>query len=142
MVNATRNQRNGAAVVELAAVLPLLLLLFAAGVDFARVYYFSQVISNGARVGAVYASNPDVADRSPYETAEEATRAALKDLKPQPDVNITQGSDSLGNPHAEVKVQYNFRPLTRFAGLPSVQVLTGTARARLYPAAVIDKEGT
>jgi Flp pilus assembly protein TadG len=137
-----RKLRKGAAVVELAAVLPILLLLFAAGVDFARVYYFAQVIANGARMGAAYASNPDVADRSPYESAVEATHAALKDLKPDPDVTVSDGKDSAGNSYAQVKVEYNYRPITRFAGLPSVQVLTSTARARLYPAAVIDKEGT
>jgi Flp pilus assembly protein TadG len=141
MAVAARKLRRGAAAVEFAAVLPLLLLLFAVGIDFARVYYFAQIVSNGARVGALYASNPDVADRSPYETAQEAAQAALGDLHPEPSVKVGDGLDKLGHRYAEVTVQYKYRPVTRFAGLPSSQTLTSTARARLYPAAVIEKEG-
>src|SRR5438105_2498846 len=106
MPAAARKPRTGAAAVELAVVLPLFVLLFAVGVDFARVYYFAQVVSNGARVGALYASNPDVADRSPYETAEEAVRAALGNLQPDPKVTIGEGLDQLGNHFAEVTVKY------------------------------------
>jgi Flp pilus assembly protein TadG len=141
MIVAAQKKRNGAAAVELAVVLPLLLLLFAVGVDFARVYYFAQIVSNGARVGALYASNPDVADRTPYETTQEAMRASLGDLQPEPNITIGEGLDKLGHRYAEVTVQYKYRPVTRFAGLRSSQPLTSTARARLYPAAVVDREG-
>ena len=42
----------------MALLLPLLVFLYVIGVDFARVFYYSQVIENAARNGALYASDP------------------------------------------------------------------------------------
>src|SRR5687767_1445455 len=99
---ASAGQRRGAAAVEFALVLPLLLVLTVAAVDFARVYHYSQIVTDCARTGAMFASNPDVADPSPYETAEEAALAGAASLKPAPTVEIAQGTDSTGNLYAEV----------------------------------------
>ena len=51
-----RIRRSGAAAVELAFVLPFLALLFAAAVDFGRVFYATQTLSSAASKGAQYAS--------------------------------------------------------------------------------------
>jgi Flp pilus assembly protein TadG len=53
-----RNVRSvtGGALVELAIVLPLLIIIFAGGVDFARVFYATISLTNAARAGAQYGS--------------------------------------------------------------------------------------
>jgi Flp pilus assembly protein TadG len=49
--------RRGTASVELAILLPFLTFIFLIAVNFARVFYFSQIIENCARNGALYASD-------------------------------------------------------------------------------------
>ena len=49
----------GGALVELAVALPVLVVVFAATIDFARVFYVSMALTNAARAGAQYgAHNP------------------------------------------------------------------------------------
>ena len=45
-----RAARRGAAVVELAVILPLLVFLFLVVVDYCRLFYFSQVVTGCARL--------------------------------------------------------------------------------------------
>src|SRR5262249_31515546 len=52
-----RNARTAAMAVELAVLLPVLVFLFAVGVDFARVFYYQLTIENCARNGALFGSN-------------------------------------------------------------------------------------
>jgi Flp pilus assembly protein TadG len=66
--------RPGAAVVELAVLLPLLSLLFVIAVDFCRVYYHAQTLRNCAYAGALYASS--TAERKSSTTAETAVKQA------------------------------------------------------------------
>lgn len=49
---ATRRRDRGAAAVEMAIVLPLLLLLVGGIIDFGRAFYYQVSISNAAREGA------------------------------------------------------------------------------------------
>lgn len=130
-----RDERRGAVVVEAAVVLPLLLLLFIASVDFARVFRQMQVIAECARTGAVYAADPDLAARSGFESIESVTLAAAADLSPTPTVTIAYGSDTRGDKYAEVTVRHSFRLIT---SLVSSQPLTlsRTSRARLRPGAL------
>jgi Flp pilus assembly protein TadG len=90
--------RNGTAAVELALLLPLLTFLLVIGIDFARVFHYSQIVENAARNGAIYASNPLAPAYSYYGGATATTdaqavaalaSAALADagdLSPQPTV--------------------------------------------------------
>jgi Flp pilus assembly protein TadG len=48
--------RRGAAVVEFAVLAPFLVFCFLLGIDFARVYYYSVVVTYCARDGATYGS--------------------------------------------------------------------------------------
>ena len=133
----SRNRR-GVAAVEFALVLPLLFLPLLTIVDFARVYRCTQVVADGARIGAMYLSNPDVADKSPYATFEAAVLAGTSDLSPPPTMTSRNGFDGRGNRYYEVSVSYTFRPVM----LPSsTKVITRTVRARMYPAAVLEIEG-
>ena len=66
----------GGALVELALVLPVLVLVFVGTVDFGRVFYTSQSLTNAARAGAQYgaASPATSGDTAGMEaTAEAAT---------------------------------------------------------------------
>jgi TadE-like protein len=49
-----RRSQSGASLVELAVVLPFLLLLVLGAVDFGRAYYLSIEVANAARAGAQY----------------------------------------------------------------------------------------
>lgn len=51
-----RNRQRGAALVELAVILPLLLLVLIGATDFGRMTYLSVLVSNAAAAGARYAS--------------------------------------------------------------------------------------
>jgi Flp pilus assembly protein TadG len=76
-------ERWGAAAVELAVLLPLLTFLFVITVDFARIFYYAQVIENCARNGAIYESNLTTA-QSPYASLQNAALADAAGLSPQP----------------------------------------------------------
>jgi Flp pilus assembly protein TadG len=45
---------NGSALVELAIALPLLVLIMAAAIDYARIFYMAMALTNAARAGAQY----------------------------------------------------------------------------------------
>jgi hypothetical protein len=63
LVKRIRDDQRGADILELALVLPILLLLVMGGTDLARAFYIRIVITNAAREGARYASHfPHVPD--------------------------------------------------------------------------------
>ena len=120
---------------ELAMMTPLLLLIFVVAVDFSRVYSYSQTLTDCARNGAVYLSNPDRADKSEYATVEAAALAGVGHINPPPEVTMDTGADAAGNPFVAVTVSYPFRVLTRLPGMPSEIKLRRTAVMRLTSAA-------
>jgi Flp pilus assembly protein TadG len=135
--NKTSNKIRGAAVVEFALVLPLLMLLFAMGVDFARIYFNAQVVAGCARVGAHYIANPDLGDRTEYENAEAIVLECAKNLSPAPSVSVFQNMDA-APPYVEVTVTHKFKrfcPLV-LSSIPSEIEVTRKSRARLYPGAL------
>jgi Flp pilus assembly protein TadG len=133
----TSNNRRGAAVVEFALVLPLLMLLFAMAVDFARVYFNSQIVADCARLGAHYIANPDLGDRTEYDSAEAIIAECAKNLSPAPTVSIVQDKNA-APPYVEVTVTHRFKRLCPLAlpALPAEIEVIRKSRARLYPAAL------
>lgn len=131
----TQRDRRGAAAVELALLLPFLFTMACGGMDFARIYYYSQVISDRARAGAMYAADPDKADETEFDTVDAAALDSTAGFESVPVVTVTNLADSAGNPCVAVNVSYSFPLLTRFLGIPSPVTLSRTAYARLYPAA-------
>src|SRR5262245_20323559 len=113
---ANRKWRRGAAIVELAVLLPLLIFLFVIAVDCARVYYFSVTLTNCARAGALYASDPTTNDESPYASTEAAALADASNLSPAPTITSLTGVDASGRPYVEVTAAYTFRTITGFPG--------------------------
>ena len=127
------HQRFGAAVVELAVLLPLLVFLFLIAADFARVFYFSLTLTNCARAGALYASDPTMMAESPFASAQAAALADATNLSPQPTITQGTGVDALGRPYVQVTATHSFRTITGFPGIPNSVNLQRTVR--LYVAA-------
>jgi Flp pilus assembly protein TadG len=126
----SRRSRPGLAVVELAVLLPILVMLFVVAVDFARVFYFSLTLTSCARAGALYACDPVAAVESPFTSVSDAALADATNLSPQPTISSASGVDDSGGAYVEVTAQYPFSTVTNFPGIPSMQ-LSRTVRMRL-----------
>ena len=125
--------RKGAATVELAMLCPFLIFLFVAGLDYSRVFYASVVTANCARNGALYASDRNVADRSPYETLEAAVLADATDLSGTLQISRLEGVDARGYGWVEVTVVYPFETVVNYPGIPSRVDISRTVRMRKIP---------
>lgn len=125
--------RRAGTAVELALLLPILGLLFLITVDFARLYYHYSIVTNCARNGALYGSDPTTAPESPYTSLTAAALSDAPDLNPQPTVSSTSGTDSSGNSYVEVTVAYPFTTISNYPGLPNPINLTRTVRMRVAP---------
>jgi Flp pilus assembly protein TadG len=119
--------RRGAATVELALLLPFLLFLFIIAVDWARVFYYTQVVENCARNGAIYSSDLYSITQSPYPDLTTAAVADAQGLTPQPTVTSSSGSDSYGN-YVSCTVSYSFQTLTNFPGVPQSTPIVCTVK--------------
>src|SRR5437763_4098057 len=99
-------RRRGAAVVELALLLPFLTFLLLITIDYCRLFYYSQVVTNCARNGGVYASDPFAATQSPYADLTAAAKAdASPDIQPDLHVDSSSGTDTNGT-YKQVTVTY------------------------------------
>jgi Flp pilus assembly protein TadG len=121
-------KRRGVAAIELAILLPFMAFVFVIGVDYARIFYYSLTVTNCARAGARYGSDPQLAARSPYSSIAQAAQAEAPNLSPAPGVSSTTGTDGSGNPYVEVTVTYPFQTVTNFPGVPNQTTLTRTVR--------------
>jgi Flp pilus assembly protein TadG len=128
-----RRRRSGAAVVELALLLPLLVLCFLLATDFARVFYFSLTLTNVARAGAVYASDPTFAAESSFSSVSAAALADATNLSPQPTITQTNGTDESGRSYVDVSAAYTFTSVAAIPPLPNQVNLTRTVRMFVSP---------
>ena len=131
--NTPLSKRTGAAVVELAVLLPLLVMLFILATDFARIFYFSVTLNNCARAGALYAYDPTAAPESAFASAQAAALAEATNLSPQPTITTTNGTDSSGRAYVEVTANYTFQTITSFPGIPNNLQLS--RKVRMFVAA-------
>lgn len=124
--------RPAAATVELALLLPFLAFLFVIAVDWSRIFYYSMIVTNSARNGALYACDSVSQPTSPYAGVTAAALADAGDLSPAPTVTSTSGSDASGS-YVEVTVAYQFQTVTNFPGVPTSTNLVRTVRMRVLP---------
>jgi len=125
-----RQPRKGAAAVEFAIVLPLLMFLFGIGVDFARAFYAHLIITNAARNGAIYACD------NPTKSVDTANiqAAALKDTTDLSGVTVTSGTYTTnGISYVWVNVTYPFQTVTPFSGVGSTLNINQVAVMRIEP---------
>src|SRR5687768_3656194 len=112
--NSHTRHRCAVATVELALLMPFLVFLFVIAVDYGRIFYFSQIVANCARNGAIYVGDPTNALISPYANVTEAAKAdAGEDMKSQLQVTQASGPDGIGT-YVEVTVVYPFKTLTKY----------------------------
>lgn len=124
--------RPGAAAIEMAILLPLLVLIFVIATDFVRLYFYSVTVTNCARSGALYGcmSTAQSTNTTGIKTA------ALKDasnLGTQPTVSSTTGKDASGNPYVAVTVTYTFKTVTGYTGVAKTFSLSRTVQMRVVP---------
>jgi Flp pilus assembly protein TadG len=129
-----RSSRAGSSSTELALLLPILGMFLLFTVDFARLFYHYSIVTNCARNGALYGSDPVAAQESNYATLSAAALADATDLSPQPNVTSTKGLDGSGNPYVEVTVVYPFQTISNYPGLSNPINLSRTVRMRVAPA--------
>jgi Flp pilus assembly protein TadG len=126
--------RRGVAAVELAVLVPLLALLFVIAVDWGRIFYYSVVIDNCARNGAVWGCDPYSGVTSPYATMTDAALADAPGITPAPTVTQANGVDSTtGFLYVECTVTYTFTTVSNFPLVPSSTTLTRTVRMYIAP---------
>jgi Flp pilus assembly protein TadG len=123
--------RQGVASVELAVVLPFLMFMFLVAVDWARIFYFSVIIDNCARQGALYESDPIAMAQSPYQSVTDAALADAADIQPQPTVSTANGVDAAGNAYVDVTVSWQFSTITNYPGIDPTVNLSRTVRTRV-----------
>lgn len=123
-----RRKRSGAAVVELAVLAPLLVMLFIIAVDFARVYYFSLTLTNCARAGAFYASDPWTQGESPFTSTEDAALSEAQNITPAPTITERTGANGSGHAWVEVTAEHTFNTITGFPGIPNEVKLKRSVR--------------
>jgi Flp pilus assembly protein TadG len=123
-------RRKGGSAVELVLVAPVLCFMLVGAIDFCRVFFAYTTITNAARNGAVWASDPFAngtvtPSQSPYATVQAAAMADANNLSPAlttSNVTQTAGTDANGNVTVIVTVQYQFPLITSFLGLSNVSL--------------------
>ena len=132
-----RRHRSGQSLVELALVLPVLLLIVLIALDFGRVFFGYVTLTNATRIGANYAASHPSAWGTPGNATEAAEYQALvkRDTdtanctllpsgpNPVPTPLFTDGADTdspdtntdVGD-RVEVGLQCTFKPLTPIIG--------------------------
>src|SRR5208283_2380488 len=99
-------RRRGGAATELAVWLPLLVFVLIVAIDFCRLFFHYTTITNAARNGAVWASDPYANGTvtpswSPYTSFQSAALADANNLNPaltSSNVTSSPGTDGQGNP--------------------------------------------
>lgn len=77
----TWKKDDGSAFVELALVLPLLILIVIGSVELGRIAYFAIEVSDAARAGVAYgAQNPTTADPSQFQNIINAAKASAAEV--------------------------------------------------------------
>ena len=129
---APAESRRGTAAVELALLSPVLCLLFVLAIDYARIFYFTMVVTNCARSGALYGSqNPTTAnDQSGISAAAGMDAGNLNSQK----LTVSSSTDSASSPtYVLVTVTYPFTTISNFPGIASTTTISRTIRLTVTP---------
>ena len=127
--------RRGAAAAEMALIVPFLAFILVGTIDFCRLFFTYATITNAARNGALWASDPLAPTQSPYTTVQAAALADANQLNPAltaSNVTQTSGTDGQGNATAIVTVKYKFNMISSYLGFGSVNI-TRQVAMRLEP---------
>ena len=100
-----RSGRSGQAFVELALVLPILLLLSAGAADLARAYFMGIETSNGAAQAAMYVANHSSNTATSTSGPKDYTSSQLTTV-----INSSYGGSPLSCPTVNVSQSQSFTP--------------------------------
>jgi len=132
--------RRGAAATELALLLPVMTFIVLATTDFARVFYYSSILTNCACNGALYACDPATRTLSPYADVTAAAPADASNLSPAPTVdaptysataNGTYSTTPVTNGYVRVNVNWTFTTIITYPGIPPTMTLSRSVRMRM-----------
>jgi Flp pilus assembly protein TadG len=127
-VNRRRGCRRGGSAAELALVAPVLVFILLFAIDFCRVFFAYTTITNAARNGALWASDPLAATQSPYSSVQAAALAEDNNLNPTLTSEIAAGTGSITqtagtDPNTVmVTVSYQFPLITSYLGMSNVNL--------------------
>ena len=123
-------KRTGAATVEMALVLPVVLLFAFACVDFGRVVHAYVVVSNAARCGAEYGSMHKFTTYTHPFWESEVRLAIEQEMEGLASFDagnlqttLTTSTDADGLFRLDVEVRYPFQTVVHWPGVPSQTVL-------------------
>jgi Flp pilus assembly protein TadG len=126
MKRQTARNNRGAATVEMALVLPLILLFAFACVDFGRVVHAYVVVSNAARCGAEHGSMHKFTTYTHPFWESQVRQAVEKEMQglagftaDELQTTLTTFTDADGLFRLDVEVQYPFQTVVRWPGVPS-----------------------
>jgi Flp pilus assembly protein TadG len=125
--------RGGILAAEMAIILPFLGFLFLVVLDYCRVFYATQTLTNCAQTAALYASGTARVS-SAVGVVQAAQTAALADAANlSPPLQAENVTVTVGNQTVTVTVQYLFPMLTALLGDNSNVVLQRTVIMGLAP---------
>jgi Flp pilus assembly protein TadG len=116
-----RGCRRGGSAAELALIAPVLIFALLLAIDFCRVFFAYSTITNAARNGALWASDPLASTQSPYTSLLLAASADAGNLNPA----LTSSNVTSSNPSTTtvtVTVSYQFPLITSYLGLSRVNL--------------------
>lgn len=134
----SRHRPRGAAAVEFALILPLLITLLLGATDFGRFAYNYIAVTNAARAGASYGS------MNPYNSTTQSAwqgqvqQAAIDEMTNQTGFNQGQLTvtssmtvEAGGLKRVQVVAAYPFQPIISWPGLPGTVTLQRTVVLRV-----------
>lgn len=100
------NDQKGAAIVEFAVVLPLLLVLLFGIIEFGLIMYNKHIITNASREGARYGIVVEVPRRDDVKIRDKVIKWIYPDsAKPDRSILVTFGEDVLENTDDDIEVR-------------------------------------
>ncbi len=131
-----RHRRSGAAAVEFAIVLPVLVTILLGATDFGRFAYSAVAIANAARAGAAYGSMNS--SSSSYSTWQTGIETAVTDELANSSAfsagsvttTVATTTENTGLTRVSVQVTYPFTTIVSWSYLPSSFNLTHTCVMR------------
>jgi len=132
-------QRRGAAAVELAIILSLLLTLTFGCVDLGRIIAAYLAVTNAARAGAEYGATHRFTAYTSSSWQSQISQIALQELQNVPSyaaanatVTVTTSTDSGGQTCVAVSVSYPFQSIVAWTGLPLTVPMAHQVEMRQY----------
>jgi Flp pilus assembly protein TadG len=137
------SRQDGQSIVELALVLPILLLLLVGVVEIGRFAYFDILVANAARAGAQYGSQSLTAAADADGIKKAAQNDGLASLVVTPNLLCGCSAGALGtcptgsvcaNPLVYIQVtaeEADFSSLFKYPGLPGSMTLRSTVTMRV-----------